>query len=258
MENVRILWSGLRGRTGLEAQVAARQMDDVQIVAGVTRELTGAMDFDLRTSERVQWYTYDEVKGDFFAKYRRDFDVIVDFSHTEQFDAVLRFAMRTHVPLISGTSGLSEQQLVCLNNAAKRIPVFRGGNFRFKVKKFIDEAIGFAHWYGDLVLQERFYEGKRLPSETGKVLMQKILANTGNAVRISSSTPYRKDSLICEWELWGNDALSSQKISCRVEGFDELAHDVLRIAKVMATKSPGKVYCLDDIWDDLALDAKTV
>lgn len=55
MENVRILWSGLRGRTGLEAQVAARQMDDVQIVAGVTRELTGAMDFDLRTSERVQW-----------------------------------------------------------------------------------------------------------------------------------------------------------------------------------------------------------
>lgn len=54
METVRILWSGLRGRTGREARVAVRQMDDVRIVAGVTRELTGAMDFDLRVDEHIQ------------------------------------------------------------------------------------------------------------------------------------------------------------------------------------------------------------
>ncbi len=254
MENVRILWSGLRGRTGLEAQVAARQMDDVQIVAGVTRELTGAMDFDLRTSERVQWYTYDEVKGDFFAKYRRDFDVIVDFSHAEQFDAILRFAMRTHVPLISGTSGLSEQQLVRLNNAAKRIPVFRGGNFRFKVKKFIDEAVGLAMSdNGDCVLNEKFYAGKSLPSETSKVIQRKIYEATGKRIDVFSSTPYTSESLICEW-IFDTDATS---ISCKTTGFGELAHDVLRIAKVITTKSPGSVYCLDDIWDDLLLDANS-
>lgn len=254
METVRILWSGLRGRTGREAQVAVRQMDDVRIVAGVTRELTGAMDFDLRVDEHIQWYGYNELKGDFFAKHQRDFDVIVDFSHAEQFDAILRFAMRTHVPLISGTSGLSRQQFMRLGNVAKRVSVFRGGNFRFEVKEFIDKAVGLAMSdNGDCVLNEKFYAGKSLPSETSKVIQRKIYEATGKRIDVFSSTPYTSESLICEW-IFDTDATS---ISCKTTGFGELAHDVLRIAKVITTKSPGSVYCLDDIWDDLLLDANS-
>lgn len=255
METKKILWSGLQGRTGREAWAIAGQMNDVQIVAGVTRALTGAMDFDLRVDGCVQWYTYDELKGDFFAEHQRDFDVIVDFSHEEQFDTILRFAMRTHVPLISGTSGLSEQQLVRLGNAAKRIPVFRGGNFRFKVKEFIDKALELVTLNdGDCVLNEKFYAGKSLPSETSKVIRRKIYEATGKRIDVFSSTPYTSESLICEW-VFDTDTIG---ISCKTTGFGELAHDVLRIAKVMTTKTPGEVYYLDDIWDDLVLDAKTL
>lgn len=42
MNTTRILWSGLTGRTGREAIVAARSMPDVRIVAGMKRNVTGA------------------------------------------------------------------------------------------------------------------------------------------------------------------------------------------------------------------------
>ena len=145
-----------------------------------------------------------------------------------------------------------------LYDATNRIPVFRGGNFRFKVKKFIDEVVELAKTQnGNFTLYENFYEGKSLPSETSRVIRRRIFEATGKTIWVYSSANLPKKDLPCDWRIdLGTELRNS--LHCRTVGFDELAHDVLEIAKVMANKpvKKGELYDLDEIWEDLPVDVK--
>lgn len=181
METTKILWSGLTGRTGFEAIKAAREMSDVDIVMGMTRrDMDGILAVNGEKFDGVDWLKYDldmfGPHGLFYLVGRAAIDVIVDFSHPDAFDKVLELAICTGKPLISGTAGLSEKQMMALRCTTSHIPIFRGGNFRFKVKKFIDEAVKLAMTTsGPLTLYENFYKGKTLPSETSRVVQHRIL-----------------------------------------------------------------------------------
>ncbi len=251
METTRILWSGLTGSIGFEAIKAAQDMADVDIVMGLSRrDMSGIIDINGEKFEGVNWAKYETgmfgLYGLVELTKQAEIDAIVDFSHPDVFDKVLELAIRTNKPLISGTSGLSKRQMASLYDATNRIPIFRGGNFRFKVKKFIDEAVKLAMTTpGNLTLYENFYKGKSLPSETSKVIQRRIIEATGKNIGVSSSATLDKTDLPCDWRIGD--------LHCRTVGFDELAHDVLEIAKVM-TKKPvkkGELYDLDELWDDL-------
>lgn len=73
----------------------------------------------------------------------------------------------------------------------------------------------------------------------------------GKTIEVRSSADLPKKDLPCEWRLAVGD--NKNALAYRVTGFEELAHDVLEIAKVMAKKPlrPGEFYDLDGIWDDL-------
>ncbi len=251
METTRILWSGLTGRVGFEAVKAAQDMTDADIVMGLSRrDMSGIIDINGEKFEGVNWAKYETgmfgLYGLVELTKQAEIDAIIDFSHPDVFDKVLELAIRTNKPLISGTSGLSKRQMASLYDAANLIPIFRGCNFRFKVKKFIDEAVKLAITTpGSLTLYENFYKGKSLPSETSKVIQRRIIEATGKNIGVSSSATLDKTDLPCDWRIGD--------LHCRTVGFDELAHDVLEIAKVM-TKKPvkkGELYDLDELWDDL-------
>ena len=93
MEKVKILWSGITGRTGREALELAKNSDTVEITAGLSRSNTN-------------YYNYDELEY-----IKEDFDVIVDFSHKDSFDKVLDFALKVKKPIVIGTAGLTEEQM---------------------------------------------------------------------------------------------------------------------------------------------------
>lgn len=252
MKTTKILWSGLTGRTGQEAIKQLAKIPDVDIIAGLKRNVSGADDVRLSGEKNIDWFDYKTGMCGLYGlarlTERAEIDVIVDFSHPDAFDRVLELAIRTGKPLISGTSGLSDRQMAALHDATNYIPVFRGGNFRFKVKKFIDEAVKLAMATpGNLTLYENFYEGKSLPSETSKVIQRRIREATGKNIGVYSSATLDKTNLVCDWKIGD--------LRCRTVGFDELAHDVLEITKVMAKKpvKKGELYDLDELWDDLVL-----
>lgn len=219
MEKVKILWSGITGRTGREAIEIAKNSDTVEIVAGLSRSNTN-------------YYNYDELD-----KIKEDFDIIVEFSHKDSFDKVLDFALKVKKPIVIGTAGLTEEQMRRFEEASKIIPVFRGGNFRFDVKKFIDEVVEYAKKSEkesfDLI--ETHYKTKKVPSETAKVVAKRVLEETGKQVNIKSFLEY--DELINDWKI--------DDLHCRVIGFKELAENVLEIARMMKEKTPSGVYDLD-------------
>ena len=219
MEKVKILWSGITGRTGREAIALAKDSDTVEIVAGLSRN-------------NENYYSYDELD-----KIKEDFDVIVEFSHKDSFDKVLDFALKVKKPVVIGTAGLTEEQMKRFEEASNIIPVFRGGNFRFDVKKFIDEVVEYAKKSEkeSLDLIETHWKTKKVPSETAKVVAKRVLEETGKQVNIKSFLEY--DELINDWKI--------DDLHCRVIGFKELAENVLEIAKMMKAKTPSGVYDLD-------------
>lgn len=219
MEKVKILWSGITGRTGREAIEIAKDSDTVEIVAGLSRSNTN-------------YYNYDELD-----KIKEDFDIIVEFSHKDSFDKVLDFALKVKKPIIIGTAGLTEEQMKRFEEASNIIPVFRGGNFRFDVKKFIDEVVEYAKKSEkeSLDLIETHWKTKKVPSETAKVVAKRVLEETGKQVNIKSFLEY--DELINDWKI--------DDLHCRVIGFKELAENVLEIARMMKGKTSSGVYDLD-------------
>lgn len=219
MEKVKILWSGITGRTGKEAVEIAKESGSVEISAGLSRN-------------NENYYSYDELDN-----IKEDFDVIVDFSHKDSFDKVLDFALKVKKPIVIGTAGLTEEQMKRFEEASKIIPVFRGGNFRFDVKKFIDEVVEYAKKSEkeSFNLIETHYKTKKVPSETAKVVVKRVLDETGKQVNINSYLEY--DELINDWKV--------DNLECRVVGFKELAENVLEIARMMKDKTPSGVYDLD-------------
>ena len=224
-DKVRILWSGITGRTGKKACELVKENNEVSIVAGVCRSDSN-------------FYNYEELDN-----IKEEFDVIVDFSHKDSFDKVLNYALKVKKPIIIGTSKLSEEQIKAIQDAANIIPVFRGGNFQFEVKKFIDDVLEYSKVHdGDLELIETHYKTKKVvPSETAKTVAKKVFDATGKEVTIKSFLEY--DELINDYKL--------DHLHCRVIGFDNLARDVLKIAVLMKDRKPSGVYDLDRLLEEV-------
>lgn len=222
MKKVNVLWSGITGRTGKEAKKIAEKSNSVEIVAGVCRSDNNFCNYD----------NLDDINV--------DFDVIVDFSHKDSFDKVLNYALKVKKPIIIGTAGLTDEQMKAFENASNMIPVFRGGNFRFNVKKFIDDVVSYAKTCDKekLELIETHYKTKKVPSETAKVIAKRVLSETGKEMEIKSFLEY--DELINDWKV--------DDLHCRVVGFKELAEDVLEIAIMMKDKKPAGIYDLDRLF----------
>jgi len=217
MKKTKILWSGISGRTGIQALKVSYSCDFAEIVAGICRS-------------NNKYYNYDQLD-----EISEAFDVIVDFSHKDSFDKILDFALKVKVPLISGTSGLSENQLGKLEKASKVIPIFRGGNFRFDVEKFINDVVEYAKVHKENIkLIETHYKTKKIPSETAKVISKRVFETTGREIKIESYLEY--DELINDWQV-GN-------LNCRVEGFEQLGKDVMKIANIMQFEKPDGLYDL--------------
>ena len=225
MDKVKILWIGISGRTGVQAEKLSSGSLDTEIVAGIRRE------------KQSGYYTIDELDS-----LDIDFDMIIDFSHTDIFDRVLDFALRHNKTLISGTSGLSDNQLEKLERASHKIPIFRGGNFRFEIENFIDSVVEYAKTHDEINLIETHYKTKKVPSETAKVIAKRVYEETGKTVSIESRLEY--DDYINDWRV--------EDLHARIEknGFETLARDVLKIAVLMKNKKPNGLYSLKSLLVD--------
>lgn len=276
MDNVRVLCSGLTGETGraLMERTHAKLVPGIEITGGISRKDHHGVVMTARESDGtisvadytgVWWYTYDRLdsvleehpEGD-------DYDVLVAFDHAEVFDKVLRCALRMALPLVIGTTGLSSEQEAALMSASKRIPIFRGDNLRFEAKRFADRIMEVPKDEKLPDLIEILYEGHPAPSGIGKMLQRRIREARGQRIEIDSRHWYPRESRICNWyfpntelqyELAGPDKVEVNPLCSKVRR-DDLALDVLKITKVMATKPAiGELYNLEMIWSDLEVEA---
>ena len=223
---IKVLWSGITGNTANEVKKVIANNSNYEITVGLSRN-------------NENYYNYNELE-----QIKEDYDIIIDFSHKDNFKKILNLALTKNKPLIIGTSGLSEEEEQELAFYSKVIPIFRGGNFRIGVKEFIDQVTKYAKSHDEIKLIETHYTSMHLPSETAKVIKRRVKETTGKELIISSS--YQNLESTNDWQV-GN-----LRYHCGI--YDEaLAQDILTIASIMVNKRPGILYDLDNIYPDIEL-----
>lgn len=58
-----------------------------------------------------------------------DADVLIDFSHPDFLDQVLNYAVRRHLPMVIGTTGLSDKSMQQIHQASHHIAICQAANF---------------------------------------------------------------------------------------------------------------------------------
>lgn len=116
---IRILINGICGQMGRAIFEAANNQGGLySVVAGVDR--SNNIDCPVPV-----YPSCDDVS--------ERFDVLLDFSVPAALPDTLRLAQKRHVPIVIGTTGLTERHMRLIEGAAEQVPVFQTGNMSLGV-----------------------------------------------------------------------------------------------------------------------------
>ncbi|UCE02158.1 MAG: 4-hydroxy-tetrahydrodipicolinate reductase [Candidatus Latescibacterota bacterium] len=114
--------------------------------------------------------------------------VLVDFSHPDASDTLVRAAQARSARLVVGTTGHSEVQRAALRQAAEKVPVVLSQNFSLGINRLVQvlPALGVLVQQGfDVELMEAHHRGKRdAPSGTTALLLEALLGNDPSNRRV--------------------------------------------------------------------------
>jgi 4-hydroxy-tetrahydrodipicolinate reductase len=174
-----------------------------------------------------------------------DFDVAVDFSLPEAFDAVLALCLDRRVPLVSGTTGLDTAQKEALAAAATSIPVVWAANFSLGVAVLSDlverAARMLADWDCDIVESHHVHK-KDAPSGTALALGHRAHAG-GASARYAS---LRAGDIVGEHTVQFAAAGERIELIHRATNRDIFARGALHVARQVIGRPPG-AYAVADL-----------
>lgn len=118
---LRVLIHGANGRMGQALLRLAGEDAAFNIVGAVSREV------DARVGDGITRFAVAELNG------VPTFDVAIDFSQPDGFDAILALCVVRGKPFVSGTTGLSASQFAALDAASTRIATIWASNYSLGV-----------------------------------------------------------------------------------------------------------------------------
>jgi len=132
---IRIAVVGSSGRMGQSILEHAADSEDQEVVAGVENPSDPAVGTEIDPGDVP-------VETDFENAFS-EADVAIDFSIPEACARAARAAARLNCALVSGTTGLSEEQTTRVASAAEEAPILRASNFSVGINllmKLVDDA----------------------------------------------------------------------------------------------------------------------
>ncbi len=198
---MKVLISGANGRMG---RAVHKKIAGNEVVCGVSRKKFRTV-FPVYTS-------FDEVT--------EDFDVIIDFTVSENTKAVIDFARKTAKPLVIGTTALSQEDEALLEELAKEVPVLYSHNTSFGVNIFnsiLEYAANKLKEDWDIEIIEKHDRDKLdAPSGTSKMLVHSIEKGAGKKYTIENGRLGRKkrsDNEIAIHSIRGGNLASEHYVS---------------------------------------------
>lgn len=231
---IRLLVHGAHGRMGQAIMRLCAEVEGFSVVAAVSRRQPAQ-----RVVDGVAHFAATELAG------VPDFDVAIDFSLPEAFDAILALCVERGKPLVSGTTGLSDAQRAALEAASHCIPVLWASNFSIGVvllhKLVTDAARALPGWDCDIV-EVHHTRKQDAPSGTALTL--------GAAAQSSGATPryvsLRAGDIVGEHTVQFTSQGERIELIHRATHRDVFARGALQAARWIAAKAPG-IHRVDDM-----------
>ena len=229
---VRLVIHGASGRMGQSLLRLAAELPQVQVVAAVQRKV------GQRVVEGVPFFAASELHG------VPAFDVAVDFSLPEAFDAVLALCVERGAGFVSGTTGLSDAQRAALEAASARIPLLWAANFSLGVA-VLDElveraAAALSGWDCDIV---ESHHTRKLDAPSGTALTLGAAAGQGGATPRYASI--RAGDIVGEHLVQFASAGERIELIHRASNRDIFARGALHVATRLKDRAAGRYRVAD-------------
>lgn len=244
---MKILISGALGFMGREV---ARQAAEhgMEVACGVDI-VPGQADFPL-------YQTFEDCP---------EADVIVDFSTWKPGADLLTYAVKHRIPAVIATTGLSEEQLSAIDEAAKVIPIFRSGNMSLGIallRALAKKAAGVLGESFDIEIVEAHHNRKAdAPSGTALMLLdavkegcaeerEAVFGRHGRDCRRRRQEigvhALRGGTVTGEHEVCFFGTSERIRVSHSAENRSVFAAGALRAAEFLVGQKPG-LYSMDDV-----------
>lgn len=160
---IKVLINGCNGKMGQEVAKEIKQTQDVEVLCGVDRIDTGDNSFPVFTS----------IKDINLLP-----DVIIDFSIPEATFSILEFAKEHKIPTVVATTGLSDEQILKLEELSKDFPIFRSSNMSYEINLMAKLVAELAQKLSDSDIEIiETHHNRKIDSPSGTAL---ILADSIN------------------------------------------------------------------------------
>lgn len=248
---MKIIIAGALGFMGREVAAQAKA-NGIEVACGVDI-VPGQTDFPLYT-------TFEDCPA---------VDVIVDFSTWKPGADLLTYAVKHRIPAVIATTGLTEEQLNAIDEAAKVIPIFRSGNMSLGIallRALAKKAAAVLGESFDIEIIEAHHNRKAdAPSGTALMLLDAVkegCESEREAVygRHGRDCKRRKQEIgvhalrggtvTGEHEVCFFGTSERVKISHSAENRSVFAAGALRAAEFLMGQKPG-MYTMDDVVGNL-------
>lgn len=156
---------GYNGAMGKMLQECISKDPDCKLVAGVARSAkTGTLDGDVKL-----FHTFDDCDV--------DADAIIDFSHPDNLDSMLKYVKKTKTPVVIATTGFDEKQNKSIEEVSKEVPVLLSHNTSVGVNVLIElvkEASKLLNNFDIEIIEKHHNRKEDAPSGTAKMLINAI------------------------------------------------------------------------------------
>lgn len=168
---IRVIMHGCNGKMGRMITGLVKEDDGLEIVAGV----------DAFTGIPNEYPVFESIDA-----CEVEADVVIDFSNAGAVDSLLDYCVRTQTPVVLCTTGLSEEQLARVEDAARKVAILKsanmslGINLLLKLLQNATKVLGPAGY--DIEIVEKHHNQKLdAPSGTALALADSINESADNA-----------------------------------------------------------------------------
>lgn len=158
---MRVLLSGYNGTMGQVLKNYIQDSTDLEIVAGVGRELL-----------EEKFPTYTSYEG-----LEKITDVIIDFSHHAGTGELVEYAKRTSTKVVIATTGHTTEELELIDDLATQVGVVYAGNYSLGVNVLVElvkKASELLLGYDIEVIEKHHNKKVDAPSGTAKMLVDAV------------------------------------------------------------------------------------
>jgi 4-hydroxy-tetrahydrodipicolinate reductase len=261
----KITITGCCGKMGRRIAALAFKDEDLEIAAAV--ESTGHPDISKNLGDIIgESRLFVDITSDLTSAIKGS-DVIIDFTAPSAMLSNLKAARDEKIPIVIGTTGITDEEIKVIESSSKSIPVLFSSNMSIGINLFFNTApeiaVSLGEDYDIEIIEAHHNKKKDAPSGTAKTLLQKIADAKG--VRVENIATYgrsgnigpRKKGQICVHAVRGGGIIGEHtvifaaedetiEIIHRAGSRDAFAKGAIRAAKYIADKSPG-LYSMQDV-----------